>query len=350
MRRKLIENIVQKRPVPAIFLYRQDAGAKVIYNILDGKQRMESLLLFIGKSRDDLKVKNVEHYFYGLASAEHMDFEIEIDHEMVAFRNLKDEYVRNLRTFSIATVEIDLDDEQASFHEVVNLFIDINQQGKKVTRFDVVKALGNDPIFQQVFKMVGKREIKKRSRYFIAENNSFTNVLGRLNIIKRLADDNSKVDRMWERLTEIALFLRTKQHRSPAEILKAFIVPDRKKNKKLTEEELAKFRQVFGFLADAYRTHPRLAKSGFASDQPSFYTLVTTLLSTTILDDYSAPQLKKRLENAAKFIEGDKVTKYPKVKKMLSSYEEAATKQTTHPGRRETRQEVLLHLIQNPDA
>jgi uncharacterized protein with ParB-like and HNH nuclease domain len=45
-RRKLIQNMVQARPIPAIFLYKQEAGDKLSYNILDGKQRLESLILF----------------------------------------------------------------------------------------------------------------------------------------------------------------------------------------------------------------------------------------------------------------------------------------------------------------
>jgi len=47
-RRKLIANIVKGRPIPAIFLYREASGDQYSYNILDGKQRLESLILFIG--------------------------------------------------------------------------------------------------------------------------------------------------------------------------------------------------------------------------------------------------------------------------------------------------------------
>ena len=46
-RRKLIENIVQGRPIPAIFLYKEASGSRYSYNILDGKQRLESIILFI---------------------------------------------------------------------------------------------------------------------------------------------------------------------------------------------------------------------------------------------------------------------------------------------------------------
>src|SRR5580704_5788090 len=50
-RKKLMKNMVQGRPIPAIFLYKEASGSKYSYNILDGKQRLESLLLFVGGER-----------------------------------------------------------------------------------------------------------------------------------------------------------------------------------------------------------------------------------------------------------------------------------------------------------
>ncbi|HEU4594578.1 MAG TPA: DUF262 domain-containing protein [Pyrinomonadaceae bacterium] len=38
IRRKLMQNIVLGRPIPAIFLYKEPSGTRYSYNILDGKQ------------------------------------------------------------------------------------------------------------------------------------------------------------------------------------------------------------------------------------------------------------------------------------------------------------------------
>ena len=54
VRRRLLQNMVAGKPIPAIFLYKEASGSKYSYNILDGKQRLESLILFIGSSRSDL--------------------------------------------------------------------------------------------------------------------------------------------------------------------------------------------------------------------------------------------------------------------------------------------------------
>ena len=58
-RQKLVQNIVNNRPIPAIFLYKEAVGSKYTYNILDGKQRLESLLLFIGSKRPGLGITGV---------------------------------------------------------------------------------------------------------------------------------------------------------------------------------------------------------------------------------------------------------------------------------------------------
>ncbi|WP_263416499.1 DUF262 domain-containing protein [Terriglobus albidus] len=343
LRRKLIENMVKARPIPAVFLYKQDAGAQFNYNILDGKQRLESLILFVGNRRTGMKLSNLEHYFYGKPAREHANFEIDLNGKGVTFEKLDDSLVRSFREYAIPTIEIDLDDEEASFDEVVDLFIDINQQGVKVSRFDVVKALGNDPLFKQVFSLFAVKELKKRSAYYRARANSYSYVLQRLNIIKRLPDKNSQVDRMWERLTEIALFARTYQHRAPAEILKAFINPAKDKNKKLKEYELVRMRRAFGFLEAAYRSNPALAETKLATDQPQFYTLITTLVSTDLLDTYSDEELRKRIFAASQVLDGEESP--GKLKRDVSEYQAAATKQTTHPARRETRQRVLLRAL-----
>jgi hypothetical protein len=48
--------------------------------------------------------------------------------------------VRNFAEYAIPTVEIQLD-EGTTLDEIISLFVDINQQGVPVNRFDVVKAM-----------------------------------------------------------------------------------------------------------------------------------------------------------------------------------------------------------------
>lgn len=59
-RAKLIDSIIKNYPLPAIFLYRRENNGQIIYDVIDGKQRVESILMFMGiirGNRYDAKVQ-----------------------------------------------------------------------------------------------------------------------------------------------------------------------------------------------------------------------------------------------------------------------------------------------------
>src|SRR5947208_8270515 len=56
-RAKLIDSILRNYPLPAIFLYRREEDGRIIYDVIDGKQRIESILMFIGEMRGRYWVK-----------------------------------------------------------------------------------------------------------------------------------------------------------------------------------------------------------------------------------------------------------------------------------------------------
>ena len=58
-RAKLINSIVRNYPLPAIFLYRRNENGRLIYDVIDGKQRLESIFRFmhILRGRFSAKVK-----------------------------------------------------------------------------------------------------------------------------------------------------------------------------------------------------------------------------------------------------------------------------------------------------
>jgi hypothetical protein len=352
LRRKLIENMVMERPIPAIFLYKKDEGAQFTYNILDGKQRLESLLLFVGNQRNDVRVNDIDHYFMGKSEVfGSVNFTIELDGEEVDFKRLDNSLVRRFREYAISTIEIDLDEEKASFDEVVSLFVDINQKGIKVSRFDVVKGLVRDRLFKQVSKLIAHRKDRKKSTYYTLLNNSFAFVLGKLSVVSKLSDQNSKVDRVWERMTEIALFAKTLQHRAPAQILKSFINLDKEINERLDDAEESRLRAAFGFLAGAYRHNKELGKSKVATDQPQFYTLITTLISSDLLERYPHDELEKRIWGAATLLDESHGVRVPAgLRRTVGDYRSASEKQTTDSSKRDIRQRALIRIIDSVEV
>ena len=195
--------------------------------------------------------------------------------------------------------------------------------------------------------MLAQKQTRGRDLYYKKKNTVYSRVLAKLQNVQNASSPNSKVDRMWERLVEIALFARTGKHRASAQILKSFIRgEDDEERAKLTPNEKKRLATCFTFLAKAYKV---IGASRLATDQPHFYTLVTTLLSTEILfppaeKTVDEKGLIRKLSVFAKILEGGKVPK--KIAPDFEEYIEASVRQTTHPGQRDQRQERFLQILE----
>lgn len=348
-RRKLITNIVLGRPIPAIFLYKEASGSTYSYNILDGKQRLESLILFIGGSRQDFAISNWSRYFFSDALRSYVDFTIQLPTGKRTFRNLEEDVVRDLREYSIPTVEITLTDE-SHLDEIINLFVDINQQGVTVSRFDIVKAMGaNNRLLRSVFALIAIKQRRQQDIFYKAKVNDFTRVLKRLDVISRASDPRSQVDRMWERLLEIALFYQTKQHRKPSDILKSFISGSRSSSSPATglkSQEQKALRSVFQFLNAAYKSKSGLSDTALATDQTHFYTLITTLVATDLRARLGEEELVARLVRFGKIIDGGEPK--PTAKKILTAfnrYMALSSDRTGDTPRRQERQAKFVEVV-----
>jgi hypothetical protein len=345
VRRKLISNIVQGRPIPAIFLYKEASGSRYSYNILDGKQRLESLILFIGSKREELSIKNWEKYFFGDRYRRDVDFSVELSNGKYTFNELDDAVIRDFREYSIPTIEITLNDE-SSLDEIINLFVDINQQGVPVNRFDIVKAMGkNDPLLRDVFRLLAIEQRRGQDVLYKAKQNEFTAVLKKMKIVENLPDANSKVDRMWERLLEVVLFSKTKKHRKPVEILKTFISNRDPQSPRFFKAEEKKLREIFRFLQHAYRTTD-LSKTRLVTDQTHFYIMVTSLIGDDLLCNFSVPELIEKLVTFGKILdEKSLIPKNTRLNRNIKEYDELSKRQTTDVSRREQRQMKFIEII-----
>jgi hypothetical protein len=50
-RAKLIDSLLRNYPLPAIFFYRRIEKGKLVFDVIDGKQRLESIFMFTGLMR-----------------------------------------------------------------------------------------------------------------------------------------------------------------------------------------------------------------------------------------------------------------------------------------------------------
>lgn len=348
-RRKLLQNIVSGKPIPAIFLYKEASGSKYSYNILDGKQRLESLILFIGSSRSDFGISHWEKYFFETSERKAGNFFIELNGKKLKFAVLDEEIVRDFREYAIPTVEMSLEDE-TSLDEVISLFVDINQQGVQVNRFDIVKAMFKyDPILKQVFGLLALEQRRGQDILYKMKENEFTFVLKRLQIVSNLSESNNKIDRMWERLLELAIFAITRQHRKPVEILKGFINRKHAGHYKLKQDQVKHLRTVFAFLRDVYKT-TSVGGSRLATDQTHFYIMATVLISSDSLDSIDRNTLKNGLIAISKLLDQPIPKAGTAAHSILRKYMTLSEKQTSDVAKRADREKYFKQLLAQAQA
>lgn len=116
-RKKLIDSILRGYPLPAIFLHKsKHAGGELRYDVLDGKQRIESILGFARCLRG--------RSFYAKVHLPGEDAPREID-----YRRLIRERRQALFTgYKLLIIEV-----EGSTGDIIDLFVKINSTGKALT-------------------------------------------------------------------------------------------------------------------------------------------------------------------------------------------------------------------------
>jgi hypothetical protein len=115
-RAKLVDSIVRNYPVPSIFFYRREAEGEIIYDVIDGKQRIESILMFIG-------------LIHGKRFSAKVQLPGEDEKNWVDWSLLRHRKKQHLITgYKLPTIEVDGD-----LADIIDLFVRINSTGKALT-------------------------------------------------------------------------------------------------------------------------------------------------------------------------------------------------------------------------
>lgn len=115
-RQKLIDSILKNYPIPAIFLYCREESGEIVYDVVDGKQRIETCLMFMR-----------------LIRGKHFSAKVQLpdkaEREWITFRTLQRRAKQHLLTnYKITTIEVNGDPA-----DVIELFVRINSTGKALT-------------------------------------------------------------------------------------------------------------------------------------------------------------------------------------------------------------------------
>ena len=173
------------------------------------------------------------------------------------------------------------------------------------------------------------------------KNNDITFVLKRLSTIAKAPESNSRVDRMWERLLEIAIFSITQIHRKPVDVLKGFInSKEVAETSKLKKEQKDLLKETFRLLKIIY-SDVAFKDSKLAMDGTHFYTMITTLIKNKPLRTMDQMKLAKSLIKFSEILNNKKGSRQAKIKKYL----DLSSKHTTDPSRRTEREKIFTEII-----
>ena len=117
-RRRLIQSIVSFYPLPSIFLYNRSHRGRLVYDVIDGKQRLETVFMFMGlgrfkRYRFDAKLNLGDGLnWYGYK---------EICRNFPQIR-------ANFDSYKVQTIEVTGD-----LFQIIDVFVRINSTGKRLT-------------------------------------------------------------------------------------------------------------------------------------------------------------------------------------------------------------------------
>lgn len=165
-RAKLMDSIIRNYPLPAIFLYRNQRDGDVVYDVIDGKQRIESFLMFMGHKQGRFETKT----------------QLPGDDEVkgVTWNQLckwKKQYI--ITGYLLPVIEVD-----GEFGDIVEVFVRINSTGKALTGQEKRHA----KYYKSAFLKEAARVATKFQNYFLAMGVMGTSQISRMKHVELICE------------------------------------------------------------------------------------------------------------------------------------------------------------------
>lgn len=125
-RRRLIKSIWENIPIPSIFLYERENNGDLVYDVIDGKQRLESIFMFMG-----LKGFRGKKFWFKASWEE----ENEPLFEKLFWKDLDKKEQIKILNYPVQTITI-----RGSQSAIADIFVRINSTGSKLKSQEIRKA------------------------------------------------------------------------------------------------------------------------------------------------------------------------------------------------------------------
>jgi uncharacterized protein with ParB-like and HNH nuclease domain len=125
-RRNLIKSMYENMPIPSIFLYEREDGSSCVYDVIDGKQRLESIFMFLGLKKFKAKT------FWFKAEWEENGAYLS---DYYYYHELENKERNKILSYPIQTITI-----KGSTSEIAEIFVRINSTGSHLKPQEIRKA------------------------------------------------------------------------------------------------------------------------------------------------------------------------------------------------------------------
>lgn len=165
-RASLIDSILRNYPLPAIFLYKREQDGDLVFDVIDGKQRLESIFMFTGSMRGRFSTRA---RLPGADSAETVDW------NQLRRRNLQP----LITGYELPVIEVD-----GEMGDIINVFVRINSTGKALTRQEQRHAkYYHSPLLKEAARLATRFE-----RYFVENGIFSTGQLSRMKHVELICE------------------------------------------------------------------------------------------------------------------------------------------------------------------
>ena len=146
-RKNLIKSIYENIPIPTIFLYERYENNKTIYDVIDGKQRLESIFMFLG-------LKGYKRNKFPF-KAVYIDNEDRAHEKNRLWEELDEQEKRKISQYQINTITV-----KGNLGDISDIFVRINSTGSSLTRQEIRTAKYlQSPFLKRINNLANQKSI-----------------------------------------------------------------------------------------------------------------------------------------------------------------------------------------------